>query len=67
VLAAVVGQRGERFSREQGSAKTDTGHPAADSFRVQDGDPVESEASLTLDPLELLALPTWGEVNSQDA
>src|SRR2546425_1241114 len=34
MLATVVGQRDERFSREQGSVKADPGYPAADSLRV---------------------------------
>src|SRR5882672_9662124 len=36
VLAAVVGQRDERFSREQRSVKADPGYPAADAVRVLD-------------------------------
>ena len=57
VLAAVVGQRDERPWRKQGSVKTDTRYPSADSVRVLDGDAVEGPA-MTAGDLE--AFPASG-------
>src|SRR6266571_9508373 len=57
VLATVVGQGDERFSRERGPIQADPGDAAADSLRVLDRNPIEG-AAMTVGDLE--AFPQRG-------